>query len=206
MDINLRIIEKTSELFDKLGIRSVTMDEIALHLGISKKTIYQYFADKDALVNAVLDYNLNLFKTVCPAQTATSANAVEESVQALQFMDEHTKNLNPLFLYDLQKFHPIAYHKFLDFKENFMTQLIAKCLQRGINEGFFREEIDIDIMAKYRMESSMLIFNMRLFPHTKYNLSKVNHQLFDLFLRGLLTSKGITQYNKLIKKYYDEKL
>ena len=189
MQIQDRIIQKAADLILKYGIKAVTMDEIASQIGASKKTIYQFYPDKEALVKAVLINDLQQFKNRCCIDEACP-NAIVEAISALEFMDVQMQELNPLVLHELQKMYPSIYTIFLDFKENHISNTIRKNIERGIAEGLYRSEINIDIIVRYRVESSLMFFNTTLYPVSKFNLIEVSHQLFEHFIRGLLTTKG----------------
>lgn len=202
MEIQERIRLKADELFRRYGIRSVTMDEIAAQLGMSKKTIYQYYADKDQLVDAVAVDEINYSQACCTKDAAASANAVEEIFRVMEFVEVMFRNMNPSMLHDLEKYHPLGYRKFLEHKNKFLYDMIKKNIERGIKEELYRPEIDIEIMVRYRLETMMLGFNTSLFPTVKFNLVKVHQEILEHFLYGLATLKGY----KLILKYKQQRL
>src|SRR6476620_472549 len=101
-----RIQQKARELFMRYGFRSVTMDEIAAQMGISKKTLYQFFEDKDALVEAVMQAEMAYMQKECTRQNQESENAIEEMFKDMDSMEVIVDSLNPQILYDLEKFYP----------------------------------------------------------------------------------------------------
>lgn len=196
-----RIRQKADELFRRYGIRSVTMDEIAAQLGISKKTIYQYFSDKDQLVDAVAIDEINYSQECCIRDAEKSSNAVEEIFRVMEFVEVMFRNMNPAMLYDLEKYHPAGYRKFLEHKNKFLFDMIRRNLERGIKEELYRPEINVEIMTRYRLESMMLAFNTELFPPSKFNLAELQREIIEHFLYGLATLKGY----KLILKYKQQR-
>ncbi len=202
MEIQERIKLKADELFRRYGIRSVTMDEIATQLGMSKKTIYQYYADKDQLVDAVAVDEINYSQECCMKDSAAASNAIEEIFRVMEFVEVMFRNMNPSMLHDLEKYHPGGYRKFLEHKNKFLYEMVKKNIERGIKEELYRPEIDIEIMARYRLESMMLVFNTGLFPSSKFNLVKLHQEILEHFLYGLATLKGY----KLILKYKQQLL
>ena len=98
------------------GLRSVSMDDIAGNMGISKKTIYQYYADKDELVEAVIDEELQRSQTICEHDRISSANAVHEIFLAMEMVVELLSSMNPSLVFDMQKYHPKAFQKFRSTK------------------------------------------------------------------------------------------
>ncbi len=197
MEIGERIIHKAHELFMRYGIRSVSMDEIASQLGISKKTIYNSFKDKDAIVDGVLDIKMNKMKCDCSSMQKNSLNAVHESFLGLDIMEEVFAGFNPSFLFDLEKYHPKQFKKFTDHHNSYLYDTIKQNLEKGIAEGNYRQEMEVDIITKYRIGSMFLIFNMNYFPHGSYPLAKLGVEITDNFLHGLVTEQG----RELINKY-----
>lgn len=192
-----RILIKSHELFMRYGVRSVSMDEIAAHLGISKKTIYQYYSDKDALVEGVMEIEINRNEKECSMQQHACENAVHEVFIAVDMVQEMLTHMNPSLIFDLEKYHPKAFKKFNDHKNKFLYGIIKNNLERGITEELYREEINVDILARFRLASMFLIFNPELFPQNKHGLSQILIEVTDNFLYGLTTIKG----QKLIQKY-----
>jgi len=201
MEVKERILTKAADLFMRYGIRSITMDEIASQLGISKKTIYQFFTDKDDMVSAVIQQEIKKNEVECIEFRDHAADAVHEIFLAVEDLDEMLKYMNPLMLYDLEKHHPKAYQKLKEYKYQFLYQAFIDNLRRGINEGIYRTDFQLDIVAKHRIESAFLVFNPDIFPHTRYKISEVNLELAMLFLHGITTENG----KKLIEKYTIER-
>ena len=135
MEIKDRIQEKATELFMRFGIRSVSMDDIATQLGISKKTIYQSYADKDELVDAVMEANIYQTQKDCGICSERSANAVEEIFMTMEMIQEQFRHMNPMIVYDLQKFHIRAYQKLTNHKNEFLLSIIRNNIEKGIQEG-----------------------------------------------------------------------
>jgi len=185
----------------RYGIKAITMDEIASKTGISKKTIYQFFTDKDDLVFAVIGKEINENEMECIQFRETAENAVQEIFLAVEDLDELLRSTNPLVLYDLEKHHPRAFQKIKDFKYQFLHQATMENLRRGIEEGLYRSDLNKDIAAKSRIEAAFLVFNPDLFPHSKYSMSEVNFELAILFLHGVVTEKG----KPLIEQYTNER-
>lgn len=202
MEIQERIRQKADELFRKYGIRSVTMDEIATQLGMSKKTIYQYYADKDQLVDAVAIDEIHYSQECCLKDAEASANAIEEIFRVMEFVEVMFRSMNPSMLHDLEKYHPLGYKKFLEHKNKFLFEMIKRNIERGISEELYRPEIDVEIMARFRIESMMLLFKPELFPTSKFNLVKLHQEILEHFLYGLATMKGY----KLILKYKQQRI
>jgi AcrR family transcriptional regulator len=202
MDIKERIQQKAKDLFHRYGIKSITMDEIATQLGASKKTIYQYFSDKDELVDAIVTEMIGGAQDRCEQSIATSRDAVHELFEAMDFVQEIFSDMNPVMMYDLERFHPTSFKTFLDHKNKYLYQIIRANLKRGVEEELYRPDINIDAMAKFRLEGMMLAFNQDVFPSSKFNLAELHKVIIEHFLFGVASLKGY----KLILKYQQERI
>jgi TetR/AcrR family transcriptional regulator, cholesterol catabolism regulator len=201
MDVKERILQKATQLYMQYSVRSVTMDDIAEQSGVSKKTIYQFFADKDELVQAVFLAEINESETCCNMDRYASANAIEEVFKAMEMVERMFRSMNPSLLYDVQKYHPSAYVHFEKHKNEYLHTVIRDNLERGIAEGFYREDFNVDIITRFRLESMMLPFNPSFRTARSYDLADLEIELTLHFLYGIVNPKGY----KLILKYQDER-
>ena len=181
----------------RYGIRSVSMDDIATALGMSKKTIYQYFSDKDELIRAVVEDVIQYNQLCCNSDRNIARNAIHEIFLAMQMMQDMFENMNPSILYDLEKFHPAAFRLFQEHKYNFLYLVLKENFERGIREELFRADVEMEVIIKARLENLVLAFNQELFPKNKFRLVDVETQLTEHYLFGIASLKG----HKLILKY-----
>ncbi len=195
-----RITEKAQELFFRYGLKNVTMDDIATHLGMSKKTIYQYYTDKDALIDAVVQREIDNDVVECAVHRQKCENAVHEVFLALDMMQEMMSTMNPVIIFEMQKYYPSAFKKMNDHKNKFLYKIIKENLELGIKEEMYREDINPDILAKFRIESIFIAFNPELFPTNKYTLFQIETQMMEHFLYGICTTKGQKQLIKYKKQ------
>lgn len=197
MEIKERIQQKAEELFKLYGIRSITMDEIASQLGISKKTIYQYFTDKEEVVAAVFNAMMSRNRICCLQGKEQAENAIHEIFLSFDMLQEMFRNMNPAILFDLEKYHPEIYKQFHEYKYGFIYQIVKQNLERGIEEKLYRSELNIDILTRFRIESSMLPFNSYIFPSNQTQLVEIEKEILEHFLYGISNDKGV----KLLEKY-----
>jgi TetR/AcrR family transcriptional regulator, cholesterol catabolism regulator len=177
------------------------MYEIATQLGVSKKTIYQYYSDKDELVAAVVSHIIAYARKTCDENIASSRDAVHELLRAIDFVQEMFSDMNPAMMYDLERFHPAAYKLFLDHKNKYLHEVIKTNLKRGIKEDLYRPDLNIEIITRFRLEGMMLAFNHDLFPPAKFNMAEAQEIIMEHFLFGVASLKGY----KLIQKYQQER-
>jgi AcrR family transcriptional regulator len=200
-DTKQRIQKAAHDLVMQYGIRSVSMDDIAANLGMSKKTIYQYFKDKDELVEAVVDEVIATNQCACKADIERSENAVHEIFLVMEMMAEMLKTMNPFILHDMQKYHPSAFSKFKKHKNEFLYNICTQNLLRGVKEELYRPEIELDILCRYRVETLFIPFNPEFQQSLKHNLAKIEEEILMHFLFGLVSQKGYKQ----IIKYREQK-
>lgn len=196
-----RIQLAAHQLVMQYGIRSVSMDDIASNLGMSKKTIYQYFKDKDELVEAVVDGVIDTNQCICNTDRQKADNAVHEIFLVMDMMVEMFKTMNPSILFDMQKYHPSAYKKFQIHRNEYLYNICRQNIERGISEELYRPEINVEILARYRVETMLTAFNPEFQRSVKQSLLKIEEEIITHYLFGLVSIKGY----KLTLKYIEQK-
>lgn len=192
-----RILNKARELMFQTGVKHVTMDDLATQLGISKKTIYQYYKDKDALVSSVVENELANHALICNQSMQAADNAVHEIFLLMTVIQEMFNRMNPLALFEIEKYYPLAFEKIKNHKDDFIFSMISKNLEKGIAEGLYRKDVDVTILSKYRLETSLIPFNIHVFHPAKFDMLKVNLQIIEHFVYGVATLEG----HKLMDAY-----
>ena len=197
-----RIIGGSLELFLQAGIKSVTMDDIARHLGMSKKTIYQFFSDKNEVVVALVKDRLAEDERQIEEIIEHAANVIEEMLNMMKCSEDIFSRINPIVFHDLQKYHPKAWQEFMKFKHEFLVSKLEILLQKGIDQGFMRPDIDVAIMARLRVNEVEMGFNTAIFPVSHFNTWRVQLQMLEHFNYGICTLKG----HQLLDQYKTEKI
>jgi AcrR family transcriptional regulator len=196
-DTAIRIFQQAHLLFMQYGLKSVSMDDIANKMGISKKTIYQYYADKEALVAEVVKQITSENQFQCDNDIINSENAIHEIILAMEQMSKLFETMNPSILFDLHKYYPQAFKLFLAHKNDYVYGKIKQNINRGINEGVYRDDLNIEIVSRYRVESIVIAFNPEFQSSVKSSLVSIAQELSTFFLYGVVNEKGY----KLINKY-----
>ncbi|HNP49347.1 MAG TPA: TetR/AcrR family transcriptional regulator [Bacteroidia bacterium] len=198
-----RILDTSKELFYRHGIKSITMDDIANKLGMSKKTIYQYYEDKNALLSSLVMMELKSQTKEMADIRKNSENAIDEMLQSMSCMSKNFSKMNPTLFFDLQKYHASAWNHFKNFKEKVLTEFVEENLRRGIKNELYRKDLKVRILARLRLEEVELGFNTTTFSHEQFNISEVQLSLLEHFLYGVVTLKGYKLINKY-KQVHDE--
>lgn len=191
-----KILSASAELFSQYGFKTITMDDIARRAGISKKTLYQHFANKQEVVQESVVWYKNNTSESCAMVLKDSENAIEAMVKMLAFFDNMNKRINPMAMFELQRFFPEAYKTFRDLLVDRDVVMIRDNMLQGIKEGLYREDINADLLARYRLETSLLILQPNLLVNDRNNLMSVALEIGEHFLYGIMTEKGVHQYQK----------
>jgi len=204
-DTRNRIIDECVLLFERYGVRGVTMDQLATRLGMSKKTLYQFFADKQDLVSEVFQSRMS--RNCCAVAQITHSydNAIETMFRILLFINQQLKEINPIALYELQKFHPRAWDVFRTYKEQVVKRNISKNIEKGIAQGYYRADVDVDVIARIMVHD--VVLNTDVFPPAHFHIPFVHTQAMLMYLYGISTPEGyalIDQYKKLFLNNYEK--
>jgi AcrR family transcriptional regulator len=181
----------------KHGIRSVSMDDLARHLGMSKKTIYQYFENKDNLVSAMILEHCEQEKKEVESILLNSDNALDQmqmiARMALRTLDEVSSGT----MFDLQKYYRTQWIAITDLHKTLIHSVIKQNIEQGINEGIYRVDIDADIIARLYGEMAFSVINIEVFPLKEYSMQEVYKQAFHYHINAILSSKGKKMIQKL---------
>jgi TetR/AcrR family transcriptional regulator, cholesterol catabolism regulator len=201
MDIKERIIETATELFKTYGIRSVTMDSLANQLGISKRTIYEVFSDKDDLLMAVLDRMSKQQKDLAKRIIDESDNSIVAIFRMLEINRDNFQSMSPAFQSDLKKYHHDILMKNIDNIELPDYKAHFQVIEKGINEGLFRKEINPDLVNRCLYNLGRSIMDNDLYPYELHSRHEVIRNVFFNYLRGISTAKGLVLIKKLEKEF-----
>jgi AcrR family transcriptional regulator len=196
-----KILETSNELFLNLGFKSVTMDEIASKMGVSKKTIYKYFENKTDLVAAVTDYMFDTVSCGIDGICALQMNPIEEIFSIKRLVMKHLKDEKSSPQYQLQKYYPKIYASLTQKQFHVMQVCVLNNLKQGIEKGLYRAHIDLEFISRIYFNGMVGIKNKDLFPLTDYSMNTLMNHYLEYHLRGIATTKGLQELNKqLIQK------
>lgn len=191
-----RILTRAAALFMRNGIKSVSMDDIAADLGMSKKTLYKTFTNKDEIVLGVMSGHLCQAQGECARVASHAADAVQEMLTISAWADQQFSNIHPSIFHDLRKYYPAAWTLFSEHKSTFILDQIMQNLRRGMAEGLFRADLDVEVLARLNLAQIELAFDPDLYPPTQFAPVRVNKVFDEHFLLGVATLKGHRLFNK----------
>ena len=187
-----------TDLFLNLGFKSVTMDDIANEMGISKKTIYTHFNNKTALVNEVTSSLFCVISEGIDMICATEKNSIEELYEIKRFVMEHLKNEKSSPQYQLQKYYPKIYATLKKKQFDVMQDCVKDNLTRGVNSEMYRDNIDVEFVSRIYFTGVIGIKDNELFPTKMFPMNTLMDQFLEYHLRGICTPKGLKTLNKFI--------
>lgn len=185
------ILEKANEMFLTIGFKSVTMDDIAAELGISKKTIYQHYANKTELVEAC---TISLFISISQGIDAIRAlgkNSIEEIFLIRDFMMQHLHNESAAPFYQLQKFFPKIFSCLREKQFEKMNSCMVQNIQKGIDAGIYRSGINIDFVSRIYFTGLTGIKDSDIFPAKMFEVHSLTKQYLEYHLRAISTPEGL---------------
>jgi TetR/AcrR family transcriptional regulator, cholesterol catabolism regulator len=195
-----KILEVASEMFLNLGFKSVTMDDIANEMGISKKTIYQHFANKNKLVEATTDFLFHFACVGVDCIRAQNKSPIEELFEFNAFMKQILKNDKSSPVFQLQKYYPRIYRKLKENEFKITQECIIENLNKGIAQGYYRKDIRPEVISRFHFFGVTEIKNQNLFPSEVFNSNDLADSFLEYHLRGIVTTKGEKELIKHINQ------
>ncbi len=194
------ILKKACEIFLKYGFKSVTMDDIANDLGISKKTIYKFYKNKVELVDeAVCYFQDGMHKTITSI-CAMGYNAIEENYEIKKTFKELFKNSDDSPMYQLEKYYPKTYKKIIANELSVFKECITNNIEKGIQEGLYRKDINLEITTKFYFSLMLSVHDSSLYTYNKNTINKLELCVLEYHTRALATTKGLQILEEQIVK------
>jgi TetR/AcrR family transcriptional regulator, cholesterol catabolism regulator len=197
------ILLRVSKMYRRYGIKSVTMDDVAKHLGISKKTLYGHYRDKEDLVKKVLmkehERQLELFTEI----ETLGLNAIEEFFEAYKLLKDMFREYHPSMEYDLRKYYPDLYFKVREIRRKRIYESSYRNMNKGKKEGLYRADLNSRIIAKLHVLRIETLFDTDLFTLEEVTTFKVFHEIFMYHLNGIMSVEGRAFFSRNLKKFRD---
>lgn len=187
-------------LFLKYGIKSVSMDDLARLLGISKKTIYNFISNKKGLVHAVVKTFIKDEEKTMVAITKKSSNAIDEIIQIARHVQGTLKTMKPSLTYDLKKYHPTTWQLVEGNHFGFIEKSVENNIIRGIKEGYYREDLRVDIIPTLYISLAKLVADIDAFAPKNINQVDLYHSVISYHLNGIINNTGRKELAKYLKQ------
>ena len=196
-----QIIPLVHELYHRYGIKSVTMDDVSRHLGISKKTLYEFFTNKEDLVKQVMTWDYDRKLTFFLEIEQKKLNAVEELFEVYKMIKEMFRDFKPSVEYDIRKYYPTLFAQLREIKRKRMFELSMKNMTKGKQEGLYRSDLNASILARLHVFRVENIIESELFSVEELTSIKVFHEIFVYHLNGILSAEGREILDSSYKKF-----
>jgi TetR/AcrR family transcriptional regulator, cholesterol catabolism regulator len=200
MDFKEEIIVRSEQLFMRVGIKSVTMDDVSKELGISKKTLYQYFDNKDSLVEAVVDSHVEREQACTQEIVLGAKDALDEMVRIGVFLASTIEDVSQSTLFDLQKYYYKTWETLMKKQDEHIINSIVKNLEKGIAEGNYRGDVNAQVIAKIYAKATYMIVDEIGNPNSNFSRKEMVWELHNYHVHAIATPKGLS----LWKKYNSE--
>ena len=196
-----KILSQAEALFMRVGIKSITMQDLSRELGISKKTLYQYVDNKADLVLKIIFNHCQSEIEEVKKITADSKNAIDEMLGITRFGIEQISAISPTAIYDIKKYYRKSWEILEKLHQEHSYSVIVENFERGVEEGLYRDDFDVDIVAKLYVAQTFLLVEETIFPLRKYERRHLMNEFIKYHLYGIVSPKG----KKLLEKYLAKK-
>ena len=198
------ILRRVKDMYLRYGIKSVTMDDIARELGVSKKTLYSYVQDKNDLVDHVFRMETRCRQEQFSGIFKKGLNAIEEVMDVHKYVNNLLREHNPSVEYDLKKYHPEIHHQYHAARQKKMYDTVLNNLKKGKEEGLYRSDLDEEIIAKLQVARYISMFDSEMINIDDLISKKFIREVFIFFIRGIASEKGIHVLEKKMEELNTE--
>jgi AcrR family transcriptional regulator len=193
-----KIISKASDMFLKLGFKSITMDDIAGEMCISKKTIYKYFCNKEILIEESTEAIHKEIHEIIDTIIKQDHNAIEENFEIRKMFKEMFKSSDTSPIYQLKKHYPEIYEKVMLREINECNSAFEQNIKKGIQQGLYRENINIENYIQFYYQ---LVFSIKASIVSEQESQKIELEILEYHTRAMATPKGIIELEKHLLNY-----
>lgn len=195
-EVKIKILDGAETLFLRYGFKSITMDDIARELGISKKTLYQFFEDKSMLVDATIERHINHEMHFCSKLSDTNHNPIEVMLTITDSFSDLKKQINQSILFDLKKYFKPSWDKLNKFRVEFIYNEVLRNLIEGKQKGFYHNNLDEQLTARFYIHLIDFILNPDNYLDTQFDFKTVHAEMMRYHLRSICTDKGMKTLQK----------
>lgn len=194
------ILEKSRDLFMKYGLKSVTMDDLAQRMGISKKTIYQHIDNKADLVHQTI----MMFTCEEEAAIAKIRDVADDAIHEMLLIAKHAtqmmRGINPSAIYDLKKYYRKSWDTMEKMTQQHIFNVIKNNLEQGVKQGVYRTDFNEDIVARFYVAKTLMVVDEDLFPLKQYNKEELFKEFINYHIHGIASPKGLALLEKHLVK------
>jgi AcrR family transcriptional regulator len=198
--MKMKILEQASSLFLEYGFKSVTMDDLSERLGVSKKTIYEHFDTKTQLVKECADHIFQNVSCIIDELCDQNLDPITETLAIKDNVMKHLKNEKSSPQFQLQKYYPAISQSLKQKQWHKMYECYRNNLKQGIEQGYYRQDLDIECIFRFYYNGMNLVKDQKVFPYQQFSTAHVNDQYLEYHLRGIVTPKGLKRLEELLSE------
>ena len=195
----IEVYQAVGMIFMRLGIKSLTMDNIAKELKISKKTLYKYVNDKADLVNKVMQLKCSAEECLIQNISENAENAIDEIIMISKYVSAQLQNVHPSLHHDLANYYSDAFKTFINHKEYVIRGFVEKNMERGVKEGLYRDNLNPGVISRFYIHKIDALFDSSIFPPHEISFQEVHAEMMKYHIRGIANEKGITYMKEKLK-------
>lgn len=199
-DFKQQIIDEAKVMFMRFGIKSVSMDDIARKMGISKKTLYLHLENKAELISLILEEKLNEEIAFMAELRKKTSNAIEEILSISDFVVATLREMPPMIIYDLQKYYQATWRVFDEKYKAHIHKTILENIRWGMEQGYYRKDINPDIITKFYVGKAMVVVDEEMFPVESYDCDVLFQEHIEYHIHGIASPKGLELFTKRKKR------
>jgi AcrR family transcriptional regulator len=192
------ILGEILRIFRAEGIEANSEEDIIRKLDIRKSTYHELFSSKAAMVKKVTIFNIEGQKREQAELLSRAANPIEEIMLLLKNGISKLGQVNPRMISDMQQLYPESWEITYDYLSNYSQHVNAEIINRGILQGYFRKDINLQLVTKVILEQFFMMINPIIFPPERYNLAEVFRSIYLYYVRGICTEQG----GKLAEEFF----
>ena len=192
----IELLEGCEQVFRRIGVRAVSMDDLARELGVSKKTLYKFCKDKGDLVLQVFNRMCNRQDARICALSEGGENAIDGVINTMEYVQTELREMHPSMLFDLQKYYPSAMQRLEEHKQENMEGYLLRNIERGQREGFYRKDFDAKLISRLHMAMVQTMTDPSTLEEFGRPLSELQQELHAYHLRGIATERGMAYYHQ----------
>jgi len=199
-EVSLELLEKILNLFNTHGLHSTSMNDICIYLKISKRTLYQYFSNKDNVVEQVISFRQKKFHDLDNnlVKKIIKENPILTLLMTKNIIVQNFNRKTPNNIFDIKKYHPSVYNKLQEKNNIFYSKFLTETIERGIDDGIFEKKTDTELQIYLFTNQMSFLDDPEIFTNIKFPMDKVLSIIFENFIRSISTTKGLKEYKELV--------
>jgi hypothetical protein len=195
------IIKKYRDFLFSKGYMNLSLDKLSGKINVDKDIVRKYFATEEELVEKVLEYERKQFEKIFEDYDFEGVNAIDILLTVSREVAQKFKDVSPSITFELKNYYPEIYHRHFDFRRDFIYEKIKINLTKGINQGIYRDDLSIELVARLYLSRLIDLHNPDFFPTEEFSFETIFNTMFDNFIRGIAKPEGLKYFEKRRKDY-----